>query len=374
MLVEVRKIISNKESSFKDFLNLPRLIYKDDPNWVMPLNREIRQKLNPKKNSFYDYSTVTNYVAYNSNNNPCGRISVINNPLYNKIQNEATVFFGLFECVDDIKIAQKLINHVFKGLKEKGYNKIIGPVNFTTNDESGFLIEGYNKPSTFMCNYCKSYYHNLMIACGFNKAIDTYSYFCWHDHPFPEKYYRIIKKFNNNSNLSLKKISKKSIKGDVLKIISIYNDSFSSNWGFVPITDNEGLEFANNLLPFVDEDLIWIAYYKDNPIGTILGFPDINELISGLKGRLFPNGYYRFMFSRNKIKGMRVAVLGVKKKYRRLGIETALIHKVHERVKSRPYIKAEFSVILENNYRMRNLLIRFGFQQTHKFRIYQRIL
>ena len=102
-----------------------------------------------------------------------------------------------------------------------------------------------------------------------------------------------------------------------------------------------------------------------------MGFPDINELLKGLNGKLFPRGLYRFMFQKNKIQGMRVAVLGVERKYRRLGIETALIHKVHLRVQSRPYKRSEFSVVLENNTRMRNLLERFGFSHWQRFRLYQ---
>lgn len=374
MSVVIRKILDNRDPHFKDFLYLPELIYEGNPNWVEPLVQEVSNKLDPKKNSLLSYAKVSNYVAYDNNNIARGRITVIINPQHNNIHNENVGFFGMYESFNDIEIAKALFNKAVEVINKEGCSKLIGPVNLTTNDESGFLFDGYDKPPTFMCNYCQPYYHDLLKAYGFSKAVDTYSYMTWHGHPFPEKYYKLVKKISSNKQLSLRKINKKAIEEDILTIASIYNSSFSDIWGFVPISDIEALELGKNLLPIIDDELIWIAKYDGKPVGIIMGFPDINELIKDLKGRLFPRGLIRFAFFKNRIQGMRIAALGVEKKYRRLGIETALIHKVHLRVQSRPYKRSEFSVVFENNTRMRNLLEQFGFSQAQRFRIYQKTI
>lgn len=372
MTLRIQNIKNTDDPLFDKFIELPKKIYRGNSNYVMPLKKVIKSKLSLKNNSFFEYGDISHYLFIDSSNNIHARVSLIINPEHNRVQNDKTCFFGMFESFNESETVKTLFNALESDAVEKGYNKLVGPVNLSTNDESGVLIEGFEKPHTFMCSYSNSYYNNLLKSCGFNKAIDTFSYMATHGHPFPDKYYRIVKRIEADDRITLKRFEKKNASSDVLKIVNIYNNSFKDNWGFVPYTKNEALQLAENLIPFVDEDLIWIAYFEDKPIGAILGFPDINELFAGLNGKIGIKGALRFLRADKKIKSMRIAMLGVEKEYRRLGIETALIHKVHQRVHTRPYQRSEFSVVLENNLRMRNLLERFGFIQTHRFRIYEK--
>jgi ribosomal protein S18 acetylase RimI-like enzyme len=374
MRVAVREVSVHDRRAFKAFLDVPRRIYDDRSCWVAPLDREVRRKLDPKKNAFFRYGSVRLLLAHDGNDRPCGRVIATINPRHEEAHGDKMGFFSMFESVNDPVTAEALLAEVDSLLSGAGCDSILGPVNLTTNDESGFLVEGYDEYPTFMCNYCPPYYHDLMTACGFKRAVDTLSYVALHGHPFPEKYYRIVRRVEANPHISIRRFSKKSASEDILAIADIYNESFTGTWGFVPLSDGEALELGETLLPIADFDLVWIASYEDRPVGMILGFPDINEILAKLDGRLTPGGITRFLFGLNRIKGMRIAALGVRPEFRRLGIETLLIHRVHQRVHTRPYLRSEFSVVMENNLRMRNLLERFGFRQCRRFRLYTKSL
>lgn len=374
MCVSVRPISMSDRRGFNDFLKVPECIYNGASRWVQPLRQEMRRKLDPSRNPFFDDGRVQLFVAYDVSDRPCGRVAAIVNPRHETMHGEKAGFFGLFESNSDIKTARALITSTSNFLKEAGCETILGPVNLTTNDESGFLIEGYDERPTFMCNYCPPYYHELMAQCGFRKAVDTLSYMAWHGHPFPDKYYRLVRRLEGNPRITIRRFSKATATDDILTIADIYNESFKSTWGFVPMSQGEAVDLGKSLIPIADFDLVWIAYYDNQPAGAILGFPDINEILAGLNGRLLPFGFLSFLFGRGRIQGMRVAALGVKPEFRRLGLETLLIHKVHERVHTRPYKRSEFSVVMENNLKMRNLLERFGFRLCRRYRLYTRTL
>jgi len=374
MRVAVREVSVRDGQGFNTFLAVPKRVYDGQSPWVAPLNREIRGKLDPDRNSFFRYGKVSLLVAYDSAARPCGRVAAIINPRHEEIHGDKVGFFGLFESVNDADTAQSLMTAVSGFLSDAGSESILGPVNLTTNDESGFLIEGYDEPPTFMCNYCPPYYHDLMAACGYGKAVDTLSYMARHGHPFPDKYYRLVRKVEAEPRISIRRFSKATAKDDILAIAAIYNESFRQTWGFVPLSEGEAIELGKGLIPIADFDLVWIAYYDGRPVGAILGFPDVNEILIKLNGRLAPFGFLRFIFGLGRIRGMRIAALGVRPEFRKLGIETLLIHKVHERVHTRPYQRSEFSVVMENNLRMRNLLERFGFKLCRRYRLYTRAL
>jgi GNAT superfamily N-acetyltransferase len=372
MGVVVREISSRNKREFREFLKVPFRIYDRESPWVAPLHSEVRSKLNPTENSFFEFGRVHLFMAYDDNDRACGRIAAIVNPEHEKIHGEKRGFFGLFECVNDGVVAQELFNAVFQTLRATGCDSILGPVNLSTNDESGFLLEGYDQRPTFMCNYCPSYYHDLMIGCGLDKAMDTLSYEAWHGHSFPDKYYRIVKRVEANPRVSVRRFSKAAAHEDALIIAKVYNAAFCDTWGFVPLSDGEAVELTERLLPIADLDLIWIAMVDDKPVGAILAFPDINEILAKLNGRLFPFGFLHFLFGLRKISGMRVAALGVIPAYRSRGIESVLAHRVHQRIHNRPYLRSEFSVVMENNQPMRNLVVAYGFTPCRRFRLYQR--
>lgn len=364
----VVKIKSKKQIS--GFINLPWKIYKNYPHWIPPLKIEIKNKLNRDKHPFYRYGKVELFGVYNNNSELLCRCAAIVNPRHNKIYSENTGFFGLFECINDIEVAQLLMKEVKNYLAGFDCKKIIGPMNFTSNDEVGFLVNGFDDPPMIMSNYCPDYYNDLMISCKFRKEIDLLSYSAKSDHPFPEKYDRLLNRVISNNNVKLYPLDKKKITTQSEEICQLYNSSFKDNNGFVPPTQEEMKEFTNTFVTFADPKLIWIAKVDDNPVGCLLALPNINEILGDVNGKLFPIGILKIHLNRKKIRSIRVLVLCVDPKYRGRGIESLLISKCRQRIIEAPYPTSEFSMVLENNYQMRRILERIGFKLCKRYRIY----
>lgn len=369
MAVAVGEVSSRKE--LDRFLKFPWQIYGNDRDWVPPLLSQIRRELDPDSNPFWKNSDRKLFCAYDTDNRLLGRVVAIHNLVHNRRCNEAQGFFGYFECVDQSEVAQSLTAAARSYLRECGCTRMIGPVNPSTNSESGLLLGGHSGRATFMTNHCPEYYHRLLVACGFVKAMDTYSYRAESTHEFPGKYERVLKRILKNPAIELRAFSRTHSQHDITIIGELYNASFVDTWGFVPMNDEEAQALAESFLPFADLELVWIAYYRGEPAGFILGLPDLNEILPALNGRLFPFGIFALLARRRRISNMRVLAFGVLPKYRSIGIEAALVMKERERIVTRPYRHAEFSVVMENNSRMRSLISAFGFQPYRSYRIYQ---
>jgi GNAT superfamily N-acetyltransferase len=363
------EIITDRD--LRRFIKLPWNIYRDHPKWIPPLIIEMKHKLDPRKNPFFEYGQVKLFGVCNESHEMVGRIAAIFNPVHRYIYRESTGFFGLFESINSVNVAQRLFTTANEYLREFGCTHLTGPVNFNTNDESGLLIEGYDESPTLMCNYSPAYYAQLLSACGFGKAMDLLSYQAKWGHVFPQKYLEVVSRVSKKNGIHARSFNRNQFLKEIATIREIYNGSFKDVWGFVPLSSSEAEVMGKNFISFSDDELVWIAEYKNNPAGLILALPDVNEVLKDLNGRLFPFGIFRFLLQRHRIRGVRVIVLCVLPPYRSLGLETLLIHKVHQRILSRGYQRAEFSVVNEDNIRMRNLLEAFGFRCAKRYRIYQ---
>lgn len=355
----------------RKFIDLPNFVYQNNQYYVQPLRSEVKDKINPRKNPFLKYGIIKLFGVINNESALVGRIVAIINPNYDKIHGIKCGFFGMFESINDIQVASLLINRVKMFLKEKDCSMLVGPVNFTTNDESGVLIDGFNYEPSFMCSYNENYYPILLEHCGLKKGVDLLAFIGFVDHMYPEKFSRIINRVKGNPNIVLRTFDKNKKNEDTETICKIYNESFKDVWGFVPLTLDEANNLTKKFLAFYDPELIWIAFVGRKPVGFILGLPDINKILKTINGRLFPVGIIKFYLNKNKIDSLRVLALGVLPAFRGLGLESILINKIHSRMKTKVYKTAELSFIIENNYRMRKVLENLGFKVYKRYRIYK---
>jgi ribosomal protein S18 acetylase RimI-like enzyme len=355
----------------RDFIRFPHRLYKQYPYWIPPINIDLKLKLNKNSNPFLQYGKVKLFAALEPTGKITGRIAAIINPVHNSLYNDSTGFFGLFESKNDQKTANALFDKVEGYLLDNGITEFMGPVNFTTNDECGILIENFDDSPMIMCNYSPPYYDKLLLNYGFTKEVDLLTYEGLTEHIYPQKYYEVYKRIASNPLISFRTFSKKNLTEDALIIKNLYNESFKQVWGFVPLNDDETLNMAKTFLKFYDKELIWICYYKNKPAGFILGLPDINQVLKKLNGRLFPFGILRFYLTKNKIKTLRVLALGVPEEFRHLGFEILLIDKIHSHMKNAGYIKSELSVVMENNLNMRKVLEHLGFIVKKRYRLYK---
>lgn len=370
MSLEIKLVKSKKE--LMEFIKLPWKIYKKDPYWVPPLIMDMKKMLNREKNPFFQHSEADFFLAL-KNGEVLGRIAAILNTNHNKFHKEKTGFFGFFESIHDSEIAFALLNQVQNWVKEKGMTILRGPTNFSTNETCGFLTEGFDLSPVIMMPYNPQYYLNFMKEFGLIKIKELYAYYFDRDMPMPERFEAFAKKTLQDKSIHFRTLNLKDLWNEVERLQFIYNDAWSENWGFVPMTDAEFKHMAKELKPIADPDIIYLAEINDEPAGFSLALPDYNQILKDINGRLFPFGIFKLLLNKKNINRIRVITLGVRHKYqKKRGLAPTFYYETYTRGKKKGYSLAEFSWILEDNVLMNRALQALGAKLYKKYAIYQK--
>lgn len=359
--------------SIKPFIDVAWRFNAADPQWVPPLRMAVTKLLNRDKHPFHDHAEVAYFIAEH-NGEVVGRIAAIVNHLHNEFHNERTGFFGFFECENDPETARQLISAASGWLRARDMDRMRGPMNFSTNEECGLLVDGFETPPMIMMPHNPPYYARLMDAAGLEKGKDLLAY--WLDDPNPpERLVRGLERVLKRENTTIRSFDMKRFDAEVAAIKEVYNSAWSQNWGFVPMTDAEFAEMAKELKPVVDPDLCLIAEVAGEPIGFSLALPDLNQALKKLpNGKLFPFGIFKFLWAKRRLKGMRVLTLGFKPGYQHQGIGPAFYVKTLQIGSAKGYTYGEASWILEDNWDMRRPLEKMGGRAYKTYRIYETAL
>jgi hypothetical protein len=361
------------EKELLQFIKLPWKIYKDDPNWVPPLISERKAFFDPQKNPFFEHALVKNFLA-SREGELVGRISAIVNHNHNRFHRDKTGFFGFFESIKDYQVSAQLFDAAGGFLKSQGMELMRGPCNFSTNEELGFLSEGYDSPPVIMMTYNPRYYLDFAEEYGFRKAKDLFAYYMHQSVKPPERVVRVAEKVKKKKNLRIRRLNLRQLGSEIRIIKEIYNSAWSDNWGFVPMTDREFDYLAKDLKRILDPDLVLIAEVDGEPAGFSLALPDINQVLKKLNGRLFPLGILKLLWY-TKIKrlvdGTRILTAGVIEKYRHQGIDNIFYLDTYRIGTGKGYTWGEFSWILEDNHAMNSALETLGARIYKKYRIYE---
>ncbi|MGQ9672157.1 MAG: hypothetical protein ACUVV5_03360 [Candidatus Aminicenantales bacterium] len=368
-LVAVEKVETKK--NFRHFLLFPWKIYKDDPNWVPPLLVDMKEKLNPKKNPFFEHARMELFLG-RRDGEIAGRIAGIIDDNHNRFHSEKVVFFGLYESINDPEVAQALLEAVSDWGRGQGMEVLRGPMNLSMNDECAFLLEGFDSPPAIMMPYNPPYYLDLMEKCGLRKAKDLYAFFMTRNHEEAEKVRLVIEKKEKESPVTLRTVTKQTLDEDIKKIQYVYNNAWEKNWGFVPWTEKEMAHIAHKLKQIADLDLVILAEDKGKPVGFAFGLPNYNEILKRLNGRLTPLGILKFLYYRNKIEGMRALVFGILKEYRQTGLSYLLYHALERNAIQKGYKWGELSWQLEDNEAVNRFNLSLGARIYKKYRIYEK--
>jgi hypothetical protein len=369
--VSIEEVKNSRE--LKNFIQFPWKIYKGDKNWVPPLISERKEFFNPQKNPFYRHAQVSLFLAYR-NGEIVGRIATLVNHLHNEFHQEKTGFFGFFEAINDFEVAKALLDKAKDWLKSKGMERMRGPANFSSNDEWGFLLEGFDKPPVVMMTYNPPYYLEFMEKYGMIKAKDLIAYYVDRSFHPPERVLRMAERVKQKQNVQIRTLNLKNFDQEVKEIKQIYNSAWSKNWGFIPMTNEEFDYLAKNLKQIVDPDFVLIAEVDGEPAGFCMALPDINLVLKKINGRLFPFGILKLLwFSkvRNIVKGMRVITMGVVHKYQKRGIDNLFYPGIYYKGIEKGYQWAEFSWILEDNTLVNRVLQFLGGKIYKKYRLYE---
>ena len=366
----VRPVTCRKE--LKSFINFPWVIYHRDRNWVPPLISDQKTLLDPEKNPFFQHSEVQHYLAYRGSE-IVGRISALVNHNYNEFQGEKTGFFGFYESVNDVNVAQALFAAAENWLRDKKMERMRGPMNPSTNDTCGLLIDAFNRPPVLMMTYNPPYYVELFKKVGLEKVRDLFAYYMDTSVPISEKVKRVADAIRKRHNITIRSVNVKNFFEELQRVKEVYNDAWSRNWGFVPMTDAEFDHLAKELKPLLVPELAIFALIEDEPVGFSLSLPDFNKALIKINGRLFPFGFAKLLWYSRKIDMLRVVIMGVKKKYQKLGIDAVFYYETYVRGVQQGYTRGEFSWILDNNYPMRHSLENMGATIYKTYRVYDKV-
>jgi len=324
--------VSNSQDK-KDFLDIPRLIYARDENWICPLDQDIESVFDPKKNSFFEHGKCMRWILKDDIGTNIGRVAAFINDKKAWQYEQPTGGMGFFECINDQQAAFKLFDTAKNWLKEQGMEAMDGPINFGENDSFwGLLVEGFTPPSYGM-NYNPDYYPILFETYGFEKVYEQITNHLAVRNPFPERFTKIANWVANKPGYTFEHFSKKNPEKYVKDLMEIYNDGWKDFENFVPIKKETLEESFKKMEIIMDEKLIWFAYINGEPASFVVIIPDANQLIKGLNGKMGLLQKLKFVYRRWKgVNRMRAIVMGTKSAYQKHGLESALFIKLKEYV------------------------------------------
>jgi hypothetical protein len=338
----------------QDFLDVARIIYKDDPNWICPLDNDIEAVFDPDKNNFHQHGKATRWILTDGNGKLIGRVAAFINDKKAYNYEQPTGGMGFFECVNDAKAAFLLFNTAKDWLKANGMQAMDGPINFGENDTFwGLLVDGFVPPSYGM-NYNPPYYKKFFEDYGFKTLYEQITNHVDAHKPFPERFNKIAQWIAKKPGYEFKHLEAKNIEKFAADFIDIYNDGWKDFENFVPITYATIMESFAKMKPLMDENLIWFAYVNGDPASFVVILPDANQMIKGLNGKLNLIGKLKFVYNRWKgVKRMRAIVMGTKQKYQNHGVESALFIKLKEYILPlKQYDELELSWVGDFNDKM----------------------
>ena len=353
------KIIEvNNKKTAKQFLDVARIIYKDDNNWVCPLDKTINKTFDPKKNEFFSHGQASRWILFDDNNKLIGRIAAFINEkkAYNFTQ--PTGGMGFFECINDKNAAFLLFDTCREWLKERGMEAMDGPINFGENDNFwGLLVEGFTYPSYGM-QYHHPYYKALFEDYGFSTFFVQVTNNLDVTKPFPERFWKIADWIRKKPGYSFKHFNLKNSEKFVNDLIEIYDNAWQFHENFTPMSKKNLQNSLAEAKPILDEEFIWFAYHNETPVAFLVMLPDANQILKCLKGKMNLINKLRFVWykKQNRITRARITVMGVIPKFQKAGIESAIFWHMQKVLDKKPhYTDIELSWVGDFNPKMRAL-------------------
>lgn len=378
MAIQIEKVRTPRD--LREFISVPWRVYENDPNWVPWLYFERLDFFNKQKNPFFEHAEADYFIA-RRNGEAVGVIAAILNYRHNEFQQENIAHFGVFELLNDAEAAAALLDTACDWARQRGVERLVGPMNLSTNDECGMLIEGFDRPPVVLTTYNPPYYIDFLEQAGFVKSMDLLAWLRDLEdlvENMPPKLVRVINRVRDRYQLDVRPINLKRWDEEVANIKKVYNSAWERNWGFVPMTDAEIDHLAASLKMIMDPALVFMVEQQGEVVGFSLSLPDVNQPV----GRIRPGpsllssylGAGRFYLQRFKTDMIRVFALGVVESGRGRGVDALLYYETALAAVKRGYKWAEASWILETNDNMNRAIEMLGADVYKKYRIYEKEL
>jgi len=373
MALEVRPVASKRD--LNAFIKLPWRLYRNEPCWVPPLLLERKRFFDRSRNPFFKHAEAEYFLAWREGR-VVGRISAHVDSHFNEFQHNDWGMFGFFECEDDREAGAALLAEAERWLRDRDRGRMVGPMDFTTNDECGVLIDGYDRMPTILTGWHHRYYPRLIEAAGLTKAMDLYM---WNlevadregVHP---SIWHAAEEVGSKHGIVVRRMRKKDMEAEIGRFLEVYNAAWERNWGFVPLTEDEVRHYARDLKPLLDENWAFVAEKDGQPVGAALTLPDYNQVLIHLGGRLMPFGWAKALWYRRRIDRVRVFALGVKREWQHTGVGAKLYEMHFDAAARTPQTHGESGWILESNRPMNRAMELMGAKIVRTYRVYEKLL
>jgi GNAT superfamily N-acetyltransferase len=370
MDVAIERVASKEQ--LRDFVKFPYALYRRDPNWVPQLLVDDYKKLNRSKHPFWKHASAEFFLA-RRDGKVAGRIASIHDEIWEKTHQEKAAYWGWFECVDDSAVAAALFDAAFAWAKERGCNRIIGPMSPNANDFIGTQIEGFEGSPVMMMSYNPPYYDRLIRGCGNGKWKDLVAWLM--DNPeIPERLAKIMSRVEAKGGFTIRTLNMKDFANEYDRFQALYNQYEQVNAVFTPMTPEEMKMMANDLRMALDPDLVFFAEVEGKTVGVSLTIPDFNVAFKAAYGRMFPFGIFHLLTAKKKTHLVRTLSMGVLKDYRNRGIDLAFYYHTYKNGLLKGYRAAEMSWVEEDNVAMTNTALKIGGKPYRKYRVYEHVL
>jgi GNAT superfamily N-acetyltransferase len=356
----------------REFVELPYSMYPRSSHWVPPLRRDEYRRFSPHHNPFLEHATITPFLA-RANGETVGRVAAIEDRLHNEVHAERTVWFGFLEARDSATAAA-LLGAVETWGRDRGAEAIRGPANPSLNESVGLLVDGFDEDPYLLMPFNPPQYASFLEQSGYRKVKDLFAWTIDMAVPIGERLERVARRASRRHEIVIRPAELKEFERDLAFVQEIYRAAWSNNWGFVAPTEAEIRQLAKELRPVLDPEILLIAETGGRAVGCALAFPDINQVLKRMNGRLLPFGLVHFLRRRSIVNQARVALLGVLPEYRRSGLYPLLVAELHRRGAARGYRRAELSWTLEDNDAINAGIEAAGGRHHKTYRVYEKPL
>jgi hypothetical protein len=368
-LIQVREVATAGDR--RRFISYPYKRNQSDPHWTPPLRLSERERLMPSKNPFFAHADVTLFLAWRSGD-VVGRIAAIDDRLHNETHRENVAMFGFFEA-DDRPAAMALLGAVEQWSLARGRDAVRGPMNPSTNESVGLLIQGFDTHPMLLMPHNRPEYAAFIESAGYTKVKDLYAWIYNLEHGVEPTMAKIAARLRDRHGMTVRKLRLDEFDRELERLRAIYCGAWARNWGFVPPTPEEFQRLARELRPIFDPRCAVCAEVEGTPVACAIALPDINQVLNGTGGRLFPLGLIRLLARRWIIDQIRLLLLGVLPEYRAYGLYPVMIDALHRQVYP-AYRRIEFSWVLEDNHDINGPLQLAGARRYKTYRIYEKRL
>jgi GNAT superfamily N-acetyltransferase len=373
--VEVRPVGSAGE--LRDFIALPYRLHANAEQWVPPLRLERRLFLSPRFNKWFRHAEAQLFIA-RRDGRPIGRISAQIDRNFNAYHGNEWGMFGFLELEEEQDVLDELLAAAAGWLRDRDRDRMVGPMDFTMNDEAGVLIEGFEREPFIKQPWHPPYYQRLCEASGLEKAVDLWM---WELHiedrsKIVPAIFELAERLEPEHGIRVRKMSRRRLRRELDLFGETYNEAWKDNWGFAPYTAEDLDTYAQDLQLVFDRHWFMVAERIDTgeSVGVAITVPDINQVLKRMNGRVLPLGWWHFLRRGRIMDRVRVGFLGVKPEYQHTGVAAALYVEHFDMASVTRQKWGEMGWILETNDAMNRGMEGMGGRRVKRYRVYERSL